>query len=299
MNKQYKLGIATLIALAALARAVAYLRHANIAVLNPKGPIAHQERGLIFFGLLLGLIVVVPVFTMAFLIAWRYRETNGRAEYMPDWDRNRLAESVWWGIPALLITVMSVVAWNSSHTLNPARPITGSAPAVNVQVVALDWKWLFIYPQQHIASVNLVQFPENAPVNFQITSDAPMNSFWIPQLGGQIYAMPGMETQLHLLASTTGDFYGSSANISGRGFADMHFIARATSATDFYKWVTQTKQSASRLDLTAYSRLAQPTVNNSTTTYSLADSNLFNDVLSKYMAPSSLSGKGTQMAGMN
>jgi cytochrome o ubiquinol oxidase subunit 2 len=301
MSKKYKVGLAIGVALVAVAGAFSYIysRRASIDVLNPKGPIAAQERHLIFFGLALSLIVVIPVFAMAIMIGWRYRETNTKAKYEPDWDRSRLAEVVWWGVPTLLISILSVVAWNSSHTLDPSRPINGSAPTINVQVVALDWKWLFIYPQQHIASVNLVQFPENAPVNFQITSDAPMNSFWIPQLGGQIYAMPGMDTQLHLLASTTGDFYGSSANISGRGFADMHFIARASSAADFYKWVAQAKQSPNHLDFAAYGHLAQPSVNNQQTTFALADGNLFNDVLSKYMAPGSIDGMDMQMAGMN
>lgn len=300
MSRKYKVGIVALLVLAVLAVAWAYLRHQTIAVMEPRGTVALRERNLILFGLLLSLVVVIPVFAMAATIGWRYRENNPKAtKYQPEWDHSRLAESIWWGVPALLITILSVVAWNSSHSLDPFRSVAGTAPAVNVEVVAMDWKWLFIYPQQHIASVNLLQFPVDASLNLQITSDAPMNSFWIPQLGGQIYAMPGMNTQLHLVATSKGDYYGASANISGRGFADMHFTARASSASDFYKWVAAARQSPYRLDAVSYQQLAQPSTDNPSVTYALADVTLFSDVLGKYMAPGSMPGMNmnSQMAG--
>ena len=285
MKSKRVLGIA-ISALALLGALMIYLRHTTVAVLSPQGPVAAEERRLIFFGLLLSLVVVVPVFVMAALIGWRYRETNHQATYMPEWDHSRVAETIWWGVPLLLITILSVVAWHTSHTLDPGRPIAGTAPPITVQVVALDWKWLFIYPQQNIASVNYVQFPVGAPVDFQITSDAPMNSFWIPQLGGQIYAMPGMMTQIHLLASSPGRFNGASANISGRGFADMRFVAAASSPSDFYAWVAQAKQSSNMLNIDSYNRLAEPSTANPEKTYAVAQSGIFNDVLQKYMLPS-------------
>src|SRR5688572_21939694 len=172
---------------------------ANVAVLEPAGSIAERQRGLIIFASLLSLIVVVPVFALTFYIAWKYRASNKKAKYTPDWDHHTGIEALWWAIPLALITILSVITYKTSHELDPFRPIASDKKPLTVQVVALQWKWLFIYPEQNIASVNFVQFPEDRPVNFQITSDAPMNSFWIPQLGGQMYAMSGMNTKLHLI----------------------------------------------------------------------------------------------------
>lgn len=264
---------------------VVYLRHQNIAVLNPAGTIAAQERNLMFFALALSLIVVVPVFSMAIIFAWRYRESNTKATYRPDWDRNIIAESIWWGIPTLLILILSVVAWRSSHTLDPYKPIASDKPALTIQVIALDWKWLFIYPKQRIATVNFVQFPNATPINFQITADAPMNSFWIPQLGGQIYAMPGMTTELHLMADKYGVFNGSSANISGSGFSGMHFIAQSNSDTQFNQWVQSIRQSPIQLTNQTYEKLEKQSANNPITYYSLNSTNLFSSVINKYMVP--------------
>ncbi len=280
-----------------------YLSRQNILVLNPAGPIAEKERNLMFFALGLSLIVIIPVFAMGIMIAWKYRETNTTASYRPEWDHNRLYETVWWGIPTILILILSIVAWNSSHTLDPFRPIASTQKPLSIQVVALDWKWLFIYPEQHIATVNFVQFPVSVPVNFTITSDAPMNSLWIPQLAGQIYAMPGMSTQLHLMASKSGDYYGSSANISGEGFAGMHFIAQASSPTQFNQWVQSVSQSPKELTASSYNSLAQPSQNNPVTYYALGSQNLYNSVVLKYMTPANSSyseqnASESQMAGM-
>lgn len=296
MNKKVGIVIVAVVLVGGVVSLAAYLRHVGGAVIfEPRGPVAYQERKLIYFGLLLSLVVVVPVFTLAAMIAWRYRESNTKAKYTPDWDHSPLAETVWWGIPALLICILSVVAWDSSHTLDPYRPLASPVAPMTIQVVALDWKWLFIYPQDHVATVNFVRLPVNTPVTFQITSDAPMNSFWIPQLGGQIYAMPGMSTQLHLMASSAGNFYGSSANISGRGFADMHFMAQARPAADFYRWVAQTRHASPSLDLDAYHRLATPSVGSPQTAYALTQDDLYNVIIAKYMTPNSMPG----MAGMD
>lgn len=255
----------------------------NIDVLNPQGEIASKERDLLLFTTLLSLAVVVPVFFMLALFSWKFREGNKKAKYTPDWDSNKILETIWWGIPFVIILVLSIVTWNSSHALDPSKPLVSDVQPVTVQVVALQWKWLFIYPEQQIASVNLVQFPVMTPVNFIVTSDAPMNSFWIPSLGGQIYAMSGMSTKLHLIANNTGDFKGSSANISGEGFADMNFVARSSSAADFQTWVEKVRASSSSLDYSSYEKLAKPGVEAAPSYYALDNANLYDTIVMKYM----------------
>ena len=286
MIKKLRIVAIVLVILALLGTAIAYLHGQNIAVLNPQGPIATKERNLMFFALILSLVVVIPVFAMTFAIAWKYRESNAKAKYRPDWDHNRVVETIWWGIPTLLILILSVVAWNASHDLDPFKPLASNNPTMTIQVVAMDWKWLFIYPTQDIATVNYVQFPAATPVDFQITSDAPMNSFWIPQLGGQIYAMPGMTTQLYLMANHPGSYRGSSANISGRGFAGMDFVAKSTSEADFNNWVKQVQSSSKSLTAFEYNQLTQPSENNPVAYFSTPSIGLYNGILMKYMAPS-------------
>ncbi len=236
---------------------------------------------------LLGVIVIIPVFTMLFTIAWKYRADNTKAKYEPEWDHSRLFETIWWGVPCVIILVLGVITWQAAHTLDPYKQLDSKAKPINVQVVALQWKWLFIYPEEQIASVNMVQFPEDRPINFQITADAPMNSFWIPKLGGQIYAMSGMSTNLHLIADHIGEYAGSSANISGEGFAGMKFTAKATSEADFDAWVNTTKQSSNMLDMTEYTKLASPSKDVSPKTYMLMQNDLYDKIVMKYMAPES------------
>jgi cytochrome o ubiquinol oxidase subunit 2 len=222
---------------------------------------------------------------MLFLFAWKYREGNEHAKYSPNFDSSRKLESIWWGVPFAIIFVLSIITWSSSHDLDPFKPLSAAGKPVNVQVVALQWKWLFIYPDYNIASVNFLQTPTNTPVNFEITSDAPMNSFWIPQLGGQVYAMSGMTTHLHLMAGRGGDYSGKSANISGKGFAGMTFTARASSQSDFNVWVARVSQKNNNLTLETYNELAKPSENNPTAYYSSVDKTLYDTVVSKYMAP--------------
>lgn len=290
MNKKYTrvlLILATLGLIGVISLAVFYLRTHNIAVLNPKGTIASSQQRLIILATSLMAIVVIPVFILTFAIAWRYRESNTKAKYSPELAGNRWTEAIWWIVPFAIISVLAVVAWTSSHDLDPYKPITSSAPPVNIQVVALQWKWLFIYPDRHIATVNFIELPKDTPVNFEITADAPMNSFWIPQLGGQVYAMPGMSTQLHLMGSELGDYRGSSANISGSGFSGMNFTARVSAANDFNSWVQQTQKSPQSLTLASYNGLAKPSKNVVPTYYSFPSSStgLYDTVVMKYMAP--------------
>jgi cytochrome o ubiquinol oxidase subunit 2 len=262
-----------------------WLHGQNVAVLSPAGEIAHKERNLMLFAILLSAIVVLPVFGLTIFIVWKYRESNKRPKkYQPDWDHSHLFEGLWWGIPSVIILILSVVAWQSSHTLDPFRPLASKTAVLHIQVVSLDWKWLFIYPQQHVATVNIVELPTNTPVEFDITSDTVMNSFWIPNLGGQIYSMPGMVTRLNLMASKTGSYPGSSANISGSGFAKMSFMAQSVPMPVFHKWLSDILQTAPTLTEPTYNRLSQP--GTSTMRYYIdVRPNLFDDIVMKYMMP--------------
>lgn len=283
MNKKYKLAIPIFIVLLALMLVVVLLHGHTVAILDPQGVIARKQFNLILFALSLSLVVLIPVYAMAIGFAWKYRETNHHAKYSPDWDRSRLAETTWWAVPTVLIAILSVVTWNSSHDLDPFKPIPSKTKAMTIQVVALQWKWLFIYPEQNIATVNYVQFPQKTPVKFEITADAPMNAFWIPQLGGQIYAMSGMSTQLNLEAAHTGTYRGSSANISGTGFSGMTFQAKSTTDSEFKQWVNSVKQSPNYLSAEAYNQLARPSQNDQVKYYSAKERDLYNSVLEKYM----------------
>ncbi|MFA5004035.1 MAG: ubiquinol oxidase subunit II [Candidatus Saccharimonadales bacterium] len=286
--KKYKIIIPIVLALIVVGLAGWYLHGHNVAVLAPRGEVGQKERHLMIIGLLLSVIVVVPTFALAIFIALRYREGNKKAKkYNPDWDRSKLFETIWWGVPLVIITILSVITWQSSHALDPFKPLTNGTKPLNVQVVALDWKWLFIYPDYHVASVNLLEMPINTPVNFEITSDTVMNSFWIPNLGSQIYAMPGMSTQLHLMSDRVGNYPGSSANISGKGFAGMNFTAKVTSDSDFQSWLLTAQKSPAVLDMETYSRLSSPSQNNPSAVYKAPQTGLYNDVVMKYMMPMS------------
>lgn len=263
-------------------------RHA-IPVLQPAGQIGVKERNLMVFGAALSLVVVVPVFTLLGVIAWKYREDNAtKQKYTPEADGNRWAETTWWLIPTLLLIIISTITWRSSYALDPFKPLNSTQKPLTIQVIALDWKWLFIYPQQNIASVNQLVVPAGTPLDLHITSDTVMNSFWLPALGGQMYAMPGMSTQLHLVADKTGTYSGSSANISGPGFAGMRFTARAMPLNGFNSWVrTQQKRSTPMLDWDAYVSLAKPTQNVPVSYYAKVMPGLYNRVVMDYMMPMS------------
>ena len=237
MKKIFKILIVVLLLLGVGALTALYISNNAIPVLEPKGMIGERESELLITASLLMLIVVIPVLVLTLAFAWKYRESNTKAKHAPDWEHNYIAEYCWWGVPVVIIVILAITTWKSSHELNPFKPIASDKKPISIQVIALDWKWLFIYPEQGIATVNFVQFPEKTPVNFEITSDAPMNSFWIPQLGGQIYAMPAMRSKLHLIATEPGSFRGVSANISGRGFAGMRFTAKSSSDEEFDQWV--------------------------------------------------------------
>jgi cytochrome o ubiquinol oxidase subunit 2 len=283
MRKTSKI-IAVLVALIGLA-GIAYflLQGMDFGILDPKGEVADKQKQLIIIATLLGLIVIVPVFVMLFLVAWRYREGNTKATYAPHWQNNRFFEALWWGIPFVIILILGVIAWQSAHDLDPYKPLDSDKKPVKIQVVALQWRWLFMYSEEGVASTNEVHFPANTPVNFEITADAPMNSFWIPKLGGQVYAMTGMSTKLHLQANETGDYEGSSANLSGEGFAGMRFTAKAVSDDEFSRWVKDAKHSPEELNGATYTEISVPSKDVAPKNYVLGDKNLYDTIVMKYM----------------
>lgn len=284
MKKAFKIAIAVLLLIGAIAISALYITSHDIAVLSPKGFIGIRERDIIYTSSLLMLIVVIPVFFLTWFFAWKYREGNEKARHEPDWEHNNIAEYCWWGVPLIIVGILAVICWKSSFELSPFKPIENGKKPLKIQVVALDWKWLFLYPEQGIAAINFVQFPEDTPLNFEITADAPMNSFWIPQLGGMIYAMPAMRTQLHLIANEQGNFRGASANISGKGFAGMVFTAKASSEEEFSQWVKQVRNSPP-LGLAEYNQLVEPSEYNPVAYYSLVQRDLFEEILKKYTTP--------------
>lgn len=250
------------------------------AVLTPKGMIASHEKTLILTALALMLLVVVPVIIMTFIFAWKYRASNPRDDYDPDWDHSSFIEVVIWTIPSLIVAVLGYLVWTSSHELSPYRPIAATQPPLEIQVVAMDWKWLFIYPEWHIATVNQLIIPAGVPVHFSLTSNAVLSSFFIPQLGGQIYAMAGMKTHLHLIASSPGIFQGYNTQFSGAGFAGMMFETIATSREEFQKWVNQVTTKNQVLDQTTFTALEKPSINEIPQQYALAIPHLFENILS-------------------
>ena len=285
MKKTFITILIILLVLGAGALLALYISTHNIAMLEPKGLISDKERDLIVTCSLLMLIVVIPVLILTFVFAWRYREGNEKSKHTPDWEHNYIAEMCWWGVPFVIIVILAVITWKTSHELNPFKPIVTHKKPIEIQAVALDWKWLFIYPKQEIATVNLVQFPEKTPINFEITADAPMNSFWIPQLGGQIYAMPAMRSKLYLLANEQGSYSGRSSNISGKGFAGMIFTANSISEAAFNQWVDSVKGSSKNLTMESYNELVKPSEYDPVSYYVLSDKDLFNKIIMKYMMP--------------
>ncbi|MGJ3494356.1 Ubiquinol oxidase subunit 2 precursor [Piscirickettsia salmonis] len=252
---------------------------------DPKGMVAAEEKQLFIIATLLMLIVVIPVLIMTAIFSWRFRASNTKEKYRPDWSHSTLLEIIWWGVPIILIIILAVLTWVSSFRLDPYRPLDVAGKPVTIQAISLNWKWLFIYPEQNIATVNFIQFPAHRQIRFLITSDAPMNSFAIPQLAGQIYAMEGMQTKLHLIANETGEFNGRSTNYSGNGFSGMKFIAKASTQKEFDQWVRKVKASPSQLTMKAYDQLIMPTKNHQVEYYSTVTKGLFHKVIMKFMSP--------------
>ncbi|ODN43978.1 ubiquinol oxidase subunit II [Piscirickettsia litoralis] len=281
MGKILKAFLFTLLALIA----VILLTGCKAELWDPKGIVAADEKQLFIVATLLMLIVVIPVLIMTAVFSWRFRASNTKEKYRPDWSHSTILEVIWWGVPIILIIILAILTWISSFRLDPYRPLDVEGKPITIQAISLSWKWLFIYPEQNIATVNFVQFPAHKQVKFLITSDAPMNSFAIPQLAGQIYAMEGMQTKLHLIANETGEFNGRSTNYSGNGFSGMKFIAKASTQEEFDQWVRKVKSSPNGLTMKAYDQLVMPTKNHKVEYYSSVTKNLFHKVIMKFMSP--------------
>jgi cytochrome o ubiquinol oxidase subunit II len=262
----------------------------NLVLLHPAGAVAAQQGHLIVVSTVLMLLVIVPVMALTVLFAWRYRKSNTEATYTPDWDHSTQLELVIWAAPLLIIIALGAVTWINTHTLDPyralrraggARPIAADTKPITVEVVALDWKWLFIYPEQGIAVVNELATPANVPITFKITASSVMNSFFIPALAGQIYAMPGMQTELHAVMSGQGDYDGFSANYSGAGFSDMRFKFHSMSAGDFERWVQTVKGGGTALDRNGYLQLERPSEREPVRRYATVADGLYDSILSR------------------
>lgn len=287
MKLKLKIIIVALLIIAVSAAFWGLIRNNDFDVLQPAGMIADEQKQLIITASLLSIIVIVPVFAMTFWIVWKYRVSQKRpGAYKPTWASSKIAEMVWWGVPIILIFILGIMIWVSSHQLDPYRKLESAKPPLKVQVIAMNWKWLFIYPEQQVASVNFLQIPTDRPIDLELTSDAPMTSLWIPKLGGQVYAMSGMSTQLHLQAHTPGDYTGRNANISGEGYAGMTFTVRAASETDFSRWASAAA-AQSPLNLNSYAELAKPSQNVPPRQYRLDARGLYDTVVMKYMMPAS------------
>ncbi|MDB5083482.1 MAG: cytochrome c oxidase subunit [Bacilli bacterium] len=248
-------------------------------VFNPVGPVARIEVRLIYLTMILTAIVVIPVILLLWFIVYRYRDTPGNtAPYRPEWSESRLLEIIWWGIPIVIVAILGTITVQKTFQLT--KPPMHPGPPLTIQVMSLDWKWLFLYPEQNIATIDYCQIPVNRTVEFVLTSNAPMNSFWVPQLGGQEYSMPGMAMRLWLEADKPGSYFGTAANFSGRGFAHMRFNVDAGSDAQFASWVQQIKSSAPVLTPSGYQNLLQQGVAQKTS-YSAYPPGIFEQTVSQ------------------
>lgn len=271
------------------------LASCNWVVMAPSGDIAIQQRDLIVIATVLMLLIVVPVIAATLFFAWRYRQSNTAAKYDPEWDHSTGLEVVIWAAPLAIIIALGAVTWISTHTLDPYRPLDRVAEdkaldpnvkPLTVEVVALDWKWLFFYPDYGIATVNELAAPVDVPINFKITASSVMNSFYVPALAGQIYAMAGMETKLHAVINKAGDYEGFSANYSGAGFSHMRFKFRGLDQAGFDDWVAKVKASNDSLTRAAYLDLAKPSEKEPVRYYASADTDLYDKILDMCADPS-------------
>jgi cytochrome o ubiquinol oxidase subunit II len=255
------------------------------AVLDPQGPIGLAEKTILIDSVAIMLAIVIPTIVATLGFAWWYRASNTRARYLPDWAYSGRIEMIVWAIPLLVIILLGGVAWIGAHQLDPAEPMVSDTKPLEVQVVSLDWKWLFIYPGQRVASVNQLVVPANVPIHFSLTSASVLNAFFIPQLGSMIYTMNGMTTQLNLRADAPGTFNGLSAHYSGDGFSDMHFDVRAVPAEAFARWVEQTRSTGSILDPGRYADLAKQSTNVSPVSFREVDPDLFKKIVHQQLPP--------------
>jgi len=263
-------------------------------LMNPSGDIAWQQRDLLIFATLLMLIIIIPVMVLTLWFAWKYRASNRKAEYAPDWHHSTRLEIMIWSAPLAIILILGTVTWITTHTLDPyrpldridaGRPLAAGVKPLEVEVVALDWKWLFLYPEYGIASVNELAAPIDVPIRFKLTSSSMMNSFFIPALAGQVYAMPGMETRLNAVINQEGIYKGFSANYSGDGFSHMHFKFHGLSEQGFNQWVEKARQGGTPFGRDEYLTLEKPSEREPVQYFSSVDPDLYNAILNMCVAP--------------
>jgi cytochrome o ubiquinol oxidase subunit 2 len=275
----------TLIATATLGLASILLAACHPAVLDPHGQIGIADKTILIDSLAIMLAIVLPTIAATLGFAWWFRAGNAHARYQPQWAFSGRIELIVWSIPLLTIMLLGGVAWIGSHELDPAKPLASPVKALEVQGVSLDWKWLFIYPDQHIASVNSLEIPVGTPIHFSLTSASVMNAFFVPQLGSMIYTMNGMTTQLNLDAASPGTYRGQSSHFSGDGFSDMHFDVHAVPAAEFAAWVQAASGRGDKLDAASYASLARQSQNVAPFTYKSVDPGLFNDIATQKLPP--------------
>lgn len=257
------------------------------ALLDPKGEVGAEQRTLILTAFGLMQIVVIPVIVMTLAFAWRYRRGNKEAEYHPEWSHSTKVETVVWFIPCVIIVFLAVLTWQTSHSLDPHKPLASESETLEIQAVSLDWKWLFIYPEQGVATVNEVFFPTDVPVRFRVSSGSVMNAFFIPRLGSQIYAMAGMDNDVHLIADEAGVYPGRSTNYSGAGFSGMTFDAHATSQEEFEAWVDKVRDSSQTLFFPEqYNALAEPSEDHPIEYFSEVSPELYESIIQSFHAGS-------------
>lgn len=269
--------------LSLIATALLSLAGCDWVIFDSKGAVGIAERDLIIICVALMLIVVIPAMVLSFVFPWMFRSSNKRAKYTPNWDFSTKVEVVVWGIPLIIVVALSIIVWNSTHKLDPYRKLDIPGEPLHVDVIATDWKWVFVYPDLGIATVNELKFPAGQQLAFSITSNSTMNTFFIPQLGGQIYAMAGMRTQLHLVADEVGEFRGMSGNYSGAGFSKMHFKATALTNEDFEKWVADVRSTPNNLDFDAFVKLAEPSEGHPIEHFSNVEDGLFKKVIDQFI----------------
>ena len=261
------------------------LTQVDLQVLNAKGIIAAKESYIIMFSMGLMLAIAIPVVIAAYFVVWKFRSGNKKSKHMPEWTGNKYIKGFYWMFFISIALFFFAVVWFTAHDLDPYKPIPSENEEMVIQVVALRWKWLFIYPEENIATVNFIQIPVNTPVRFSLTADGPMNSFWIPQLSGQIYSMAAMETTIHMKGDVLGDFQGGAAEINGEGFSGMRFTTRVSSKKDYDLWLEKARNSPSPLDKVTYKKLSEPSEYNSVVFYSPIDDNVYDDIMMRYMLP--------------
>jgi cytochrome o ubiquinol oxidase subunit 2 len=254
-------------------------------VFDPLGPIGLAEKTILIDSLAIMLAIVIPTIAATLAFAWWFRASNTRATYLPDFEYSGRIELIVWSIPLLTVILLGGVAWIGSHDLDPAKPLPSDTPPLEIQGVSLDWKWLFIYPNQRVASVNQLVVPAGVPLHFSLTSASVMNVFFIPQLGSMIYTMNGMTTQLNLRADAPGSFLGQSSHYSGDGFSDMRFEVRVVSPEQFADWIARTRNAGPSLDAGSYADLARQSINPSPFTFGAVDPALFQQIVTQKLPP--------------